>query len=134
MKTRNPAQRKYYLFDCEKEYLGRLATRAAYVLQGKQKADYTAHIDSGDFAVFVNAANIRFSGKKMENKVYHSFSGYPGGISSKKAADILKANPKKIIQEAIYGMLPKNKLRAKRMKRILVFPDANHNLKVDFVN
>lgn len=134
MKTGNLVKRKYYLFDCEKENLGRLATRAAFVLQGKQKADYTAHLDNGDFAVFVNAAKLRLSGKKMENKMYHSFSGYPSGIRSRKAADILKVSPEKIVQGAIYGMLPKNKLRAKRMKRLLVFPDANHNLKVDFVN
>jgi large subunit ribosomal protein L13 len=134
MKTANPVKRKYHLFDCEKENLGRLATRAAYVLQGKQRADFVPHLDNGDFAVFVNAAKLRFSGKKMENKIYHTFSGYPGGIRSRKAADILKVSPEKIVQGAIYGMLPKNKLRAKRMKRLMVFPDASHNLKVDFVN
>ncbi|OGI24476.1 MAG: 50S ribosomal protein L13 [Candidatus Moranbacteria bacterium RIFOXYB1_FULL_44_23] len=130
----NSAKREYHLFDCEKENLGRLATRAAYVLQGKQKADFVSHIDNGDFAVFVNAAKLRLSGKKMENKIYHTFSGYPGGIRSRTAADILKVSPEKIVQGAIYGMLPKNKLRAKRMKRLLVFSDANHNLTVDFVN
>jgi len=128
----NLAERKYYLLDCEKENLGRLATRAAYLLQGKQKACFAPHIDKGDFVVIINAGKIRLSGKKKENKVYHSFSGYPGGIKSRNAADILKVNPKKIIQEAIYGMLPKNKLRAKRMKRIMIFLDANHSLKVDF--
>ena len=134
MKNGNFEKRKYYLFDCEKGNLGRIATRAAYVLQGKQKADFVPNLDKGDFAVFVNAAKIRLSGRKMENKIYHSFSGYPGGIRSRKAADIFKVNPEKIIEEAVYGMLPKNKLRAKRMKRLLVFRDANHNLKVDFVN
>ncbi|OGI27281.1 MAG: 50S ribosomal protein L13 [Candidatus Moranbacteria bacterium RIFOXYB1_FULL_43_19] len=134
MKTANSVKRKYHLFDCEKEYLGRIATRAAFILQGKQKADFASHIDGGDFAVFVNAAKLRLSGKKMENKIYHSFSGYPGGIKSRKAADIMKINPEKIIRDAIYGMLPKNKLRPRRMKRILVFPDADHKLKVDFVN
>lgn len=134
MKTGNSVKRKYYLFDCEKENLGRIATRAAFVLQGKQKADFVPHLDKGDFAVFVNAAKLRLSGKKKDNKIYHSFSGYPGGIRSRKAADILKGNPEKIVQEAIYGMLPKNKLRAKRMKRLLIFRDASHNLKVDFIN
>ncbi len=133
MKTANSVKRKYHLFDCEKENLGRIATRAAFVLQGKQKADFVSHLDKGDFAVFVNAAKLRLSGKKMENKIYHSFSGYPGGIRSRKAADIMKISPEKIIREAVYGMLPKNKLRAKRMKRLLVFPDASHKLKIDFV-
>ena len=134
MKNLNSVKKKYYLFDCEKENLGRIATQAAYVLQGKHKVDYTAHLDNENFAVFINAAKLRFSGKKMENKIYHSFSGYPGGIRSRKAVDIFKINPKRIIQEAVYGMLPKNKLRAKRMKRLLIFSDSNHNLKVDFVN
>jgi len=134
MKTADLIKRKYYLFDCGKENLGRLATRASYILQGKQKADFAPHVDQGDFAVFVNAANMKLSGKKMENKMYHSFSGYPGGISSRKAADLLKINPEKIVREAIYGMLPKNKLRAKMMKRLLVFSGAKHDLNVDFVN
>ena len=133
MKTENSSKRKYFLFDCEKENLGRIATRAAFVLQGKQRVNFEPHLDKGDFAVFVNAAKIRLSGKKTVSKIYHSFSGYPGGIRSRKAADILKVNPEKIVQEAVYGMLPKNKLRAKRMKRLLIFHDSNHNLKVDFV-
>ena len=78
-------------------------------------------MDKGDFAVFVNAAKLRLSGKKMENKIYHSFSGYPGGISSRKAADILKISPEKIVREAIYGMLPKNKLSAKTNEKTAGF-------------
>lgn len=134
MKTGNILKREYHLFDCEKENIGRIATRAAFVLQGKQKADFVPHLDKGDFAVFVNAAKLRLSGRKMENKIYHSFSGYPGGIRSRTAADIMKISPEKIIRDAVYGMLPKNKLRPRRMKRLLVFSDAKHNLKVDFVN
>ncbi len=133
MKNENLTKRKYYLFDCEKENLGRIITQAAFVLQGKQKPGYASHLDEGDYAVFINAENLRFSGGKMKNKVYHFFSGYPGGINSKKEADIIKKNPEKIVRGAVYGMLPKNKLRARRMKRVLVFRDSNHNLKVDFV-
>ncbi len=134
MRKRDLIKREYYLFDCKKENLGRLVSRAALVLQGKQKVDFAPHVDKGDFAVFINAAHLRFSGKKKENKIYHFFSGYPGGIRSRRATDILKADPQKIIQEAVYGMLPKNNLRAKRMKRLIIFPDENHNLKVNFIN
>lgn len=129
---RNKIERKYYLFDCREDNLGRLATRTAFILQGKHKAGYFPNIDIGDFVVMVNCKETRFSGTKKKNKLYHHFSGYPGGISTQKLGDLLATDPKKVIKEAVYGMLPKNKLRSGRMKRLLIFDDSNHNLKVKF--
>ena len=123
--------RKYFLFDCKENNFGRIATAAARVLQGKHKTDYAPNEDKGDFAVFVNCSRMKFSGSKEEQKMYHHFSGYPGGISSKKLGDLLKVSPEKVVRSAIYGMLPKNKLRNERMKRILIFSDANHGLKAE---
>jgi len=127
-------ERRYYLLDCRKDNLGRLATRAALILQGKHKAGYLPNIDVGDFIVVVNCKEAQFSGTKTKNKLYHRFSGYPGGISTRKLGDLLAVNPKKVVREAVYGMLPKNKLRNERMKRLLIFDDSNHNLKVKFEN
>jgi len=127
-------ENKYYLLDCQKDNLGRLATRAAFILQGKHKTDYSHNIDAGNFVAVINCKEARFSGNKLKNKLYHRFSGYPGGISTRKLEDLLAADPKKVIREAVYGMLPKNKLRDRRMKRLLVFEDSSHNLKVEFAN
>ena len=125
--------RKYFLFDCKEKNFGRIATAAARVLQGKHKADYVQNEDKGDFAVLVNCSRIKFSGAKEQQKMYHHYSGYPGGISSKKLGDLLKESPEKVVCNAIYGMLPKNKLRNDRMKRILIFNDANHNIKAEMI-
>lgn len=128
------AERKYYLFDCRRDNLGRIATRISFVLQGKHKTDYSPNFDAGDFAVVINCKEARFSGAKVKSKLYHRFSGYPGGISTRKLGDLLVTSPEKVIREAVYGMLPKNKLRNERMKRLLLFNDSNHNLKVRFTS
>lgn len=133
MKIRsNPKkERKQYLFDCEKFTLGRLATRAAFILQGKHKADFFPNKDEGDNVVIINSEKVRVTGKKRSDKMYHRFSGYPGGISSKRMGEILEKSPEKVLREAIYGMLPKNKLRNRMMKRISIFSDGKHGLKAD---
>jgi large subunit ribosomal protein L13 len=124
-------ERKYHLFDAEGKVLGRLATETAKILSGRNKVDYTPHIDAGDFVVVINAEKIRVTGNKMEDKIYHRFSGYPGGISSIALKDLLKKDAGKVIQNAVYGMLPKNKLRNEMMKRLLVYRDAEQKHKID---
>lgn len=109
--------------------LGRLATEIAKVLSGRNKVDYVPNIDGGDFAVVINSDKVRVTGNKADGKIYHSFSGYPGGISSISFKDLLKKDSKKIIQSAIYGMLPKNNLRAKMMLRLKVYKNAEHGIK-----
>jgi large subunit ribosomal protein L13 len=127
------SEKKRYLFDCHDFVLGRLASKAAFILMGKHKADYTPYEDRGDCVVVVNSQDIRVTGRKRMNKIYHRFSGYPGGISSKRLDDVLKINPSRAIQEAIYGMLPKNKLRDRMMKRVKILSDENHGLKEELI-
>ncbi|KKP77605.1 MAG: 50S ribosomal protein L13 [Candidatus Moranbacteria bacterium RIFOXYA12_FULL_35_19] len=128
MKTIN---RKYNLFDAEKETLGRMATKIATVLRGKNKADFTPNIDGGDFAVVINSDKLQVTGNKMEGKIYHYFSGYPGGIRSVKLKDQMEKDSTKVIQSAVYGMLPKNKLRNPMMKRLLIYKDEKHPHKIN---
>jgi large subunit ribosomal protein L13 len=126
--------RKYHLFDAQGKVLGRLATQAAKILSGRDKVDYTPHIDGGDFVVVINSDKIRVTGQKDILKIYHRFSGYPGGITSISFADQMKKDSTKIIKSALYGMLPKNKLRKGMMKRLLVVKDNNHDYKIDITH
>lgn len=121
--------RQYHLFDAQGKVLGRLATEIAKTLSGRNKVDYIPHIDGGDFVVVINADKIRVTGNKMEGKIYHKFSGYPGGISSISLKDLLAKDSGKVIQNAVYGMLPKNKLRDKMMLRLNVFGGSEHTFK-----
>jgi large subunit ribosomal protein L13 len=133
MKSKEPKKsRKYYLFDCNDFILGRMAARIAFILQGKHMSDYAPNQDGGDFAVVINSDKIRTTGNKQEKKMYHSFSGYPGGITSLRLKDKMARDSRQVIVSAVYGMLPKNKLRDRMMKRLLVFKDNKHNLEVKF--
>lgn len=132
MSVKATNKKEYYLFDCETDNFGRIATRVARILQGKHKPSYEPQKDDGDFVVLINIARVRFSGKKADDKIYHSFSGYPGGISSKKLSDLIQNNPERVVREAVYNMLPKNKLRDRMIKKLMTFRDENHGLKVDF--
>lgn len=118
--------RKYHLFDAQGKILGRLATDIAKVLIGKGKVDYAPHKDGGDFVVVINANGIEVSGNKSESKIYHQFSGYPGGIASISFKDQLKKDSRKLITQAVYGMLPKNSLRDRMTNRLLVYKNAEH--------
>ena len=124
-------ERKYHYFDASKKRLGRLAVEVAIELGGKRKVDYVPNIDGGDFAVVVNSDNLIVSGNKMEGKIYNHYSGYPGGIKSIKLKDQIEKDSRKAIEYAVYGMLPKNKLRKTMMKRLLIYKDDNHSHKID---
>jgi len=123
--------RKYHIFNAKDAVLGRLATDIAKVLRGKNKVDFTPNIDGGDFAVVINSDELRVTGKKGEDKIYHRFSGYPGGITSIKLDDQIKKDSTRIIKSAVYHMLPKNKLRDRMITRLLIYKDENHNHKID---
>ncbi|HAT74380.1 MAG: 50S ribosomal protein L13 [Candidatus Moranbacteria bacterium GW2011_GWF2_36_839] len=127
MKTIN---RKYHLFDAKKENLGRMATKIATVLRGKNKVDFTPNIDGGDFAVVINTDNLQVTGNKMDGKLYHHYSGYPGGIRSVKLKDQIEKDSREVIKTAVYGMLPKNKLRDLMIKRLLTYKDDKHEHKI----
>lgn len=131
MAKRKSINRKYHLFDAKKENLGRMATKLATILRGKNKADFTPNIDGGDFAVVINADNLQVTGNKMEGKVYHHYSGYPGGVRDVKLKDQIERDSTEVIRSAVYGMLPKNKLRSLMMKRLLVYKDDKHEHKIN---
>jgi large subunit ribosomal protein L13 len=115
---------QWFVIDATNQVLGRLATRAARLLIGKDKAAFTPYLDSGDHVVVINADKIRMTGNKVEQKVYHSHSGYPGGLKEVPAKRVRESKPEWVVREAIVGMLPKNKLRARRARKLRVYRDA----------
>jgi large subunit ribosomal protein L13 len=127
-------QRKYHLFDAQGKIFGRMATEIALILRGKNKVGFAPHSDSGDFVVVVNSDGLIARGNKMLGKIYHRFSGYPGGITSITLKDQIKNDSRKIIRSAVYGMLAKNKLRNKIIKRLFVYKDDKHNHKIDITH
>ncbi len=121
---KNMIDRKYHLFDAQGKVLGRLATDIVKVLTGKDKVSYAPHIDGGDFVVVINADGIDVTGNKRTDKIYHRFSGYPGGITSIAFKDQLKKDSRKLIRQALYGMLPKNSLRDRMLTRLFIYKGA----------
>lgn len=126
--------RKYHLFDASGKILGRLSTEIALILRGKNKIDFTPNIDGGDFVVVINSDKIMVTGKKMEDKMYHHYSGYPGGITSIKLKDQMEKDSRKIIAHSVYNMLAKNKLRGKMMTRLLIYRNAEHSHKIEITH
>ena len=124
--SKNGVKRTWYVADADGKTLGRFATRIAAVLMGKHKPDYTPHADTGDFVVVTNAAKIHLTGKKWANKEYIRHSQFPGGLRTRTAAQVHAENPTRIVESAIKGMLPTNKLRASRMKRLRIFAGTEH--------
>ena len=114
------------LIDAEGKVLGRLATQLADVLRGKDKAFYTPHTDSGDYVVVINAEKIKLTGNKWEGKLYDSYSGWMGGYKVTSAKDMLKKHPTHLIEHAVKGMLPKNKLSDQVIKKLKVYVGADH--------
>ncbi len=127
-------ERKTHLFDANGKILGRLATEVATVLSGKKKVDYAPHIDGGDIVVITNMDKIAVTGNKLEDKIYHRFSGYPGGITSIALKDLLAKDAGKVMMNAVNGMLPKNKLRDKMMKRLHPIVGSEHQYKIDITH
>ncbi len=120
-------QREWWLIDASTMPLGRLAVIIADKLMGKSKVTYTPHIDNGDYVVVINAKNLQVTGNKMVDKKYYRHSGYPGGLTELKLEEVIEKDPSIAITKAVKGMLPKNKLAADRLKRLRVFPGAEHD-------
>lgn len=118
--------RRWILIDAKDLPLGRLSTEISKYLIGKYKPTYTPHIDGGDYVVVINAAEVPVTGNKEEKKIYYRHSGFPGGIKDASLKEVREKFPERIIENAVKGMLPKNKLAADRMKRLKVFPGADH--------
>lgn len=130
MKTFNARKedivRNWYLVDAEGQILGRLASEIARRLRGKHKPVYTPYMDSGDFVIVVNAEKIILTGKKLKDKIYYHHSGYPGGIKETNAGKMLQDHPERVLQYAVKGMLPKNSLGRKMLKKLKVYAGSNH--------
>jgi len=120
-------ERAWHLIDADGKVLGRLATEIADILRGKNKPIYTPHVDTGDFVVVVNARNIKLTGNKWADKMYHHHTGYPGGIKSISAEKLHEKKPEEIIRLAVKGMLPKNRLGRKIYKKLKVYAGNNHS-------
>lgn len=119
-------QRNWHHIDAKNQTLGRLAVGVANILMGKNKVNYVPYLDMGDFVVVTNAASIKVTGKKSQDKKYYSHSGYPGGLRTQTFSGLLQSKPEEIIKHAVKGMLPNNKLRDKMLKKLLVFPSTTH--------
>lgn len=120
-------RRSWHVVDASSEPLGRLASRAAMLLQGKHKPMYAPHMDTGDYVIVVNAARVELTGKrKAQDKLYHRHSGYPGGLRSVSLAWMLARHPERVIEHAVRGMLPKNSLGRKMMRKLRVYAGPLH--------
>lgn len=119
-------ERKWYLIDAEGVVLGRLATTAAEILRGKNKPQYTPHIDTGDFVIVVNADKVRVTGGKAQKKEYFHHSGYPGGLKSETFEDALAKHPERVIEHAVKGMLPKTTLGRTQGMKLKVYAGPDH--------
>jgi large subunit ribosomal protein L13 len=119
-------EKKWYLIDARGKTVGRLATKIAKLLRGKDKPQFTPHADIGDFIIVINADKVRFTGKKWSQKTYYWHTPYPGGLKSITAGELLKKKPEEIIRKAVWGMLPKTKWQKKLIKRLKVYSGDNH--------
>jgi len=113
--------KNWFVVDANGQVLGRLATRVARILIGKDKPQFTPHLDCGDHVVVINAERVRLTGNKIDQKIYRHHSGHPGGLKEEPIRRVLDRRPTEVIREAVLGMLPKNKLRAKRAKKLRVY-------------
>ena len=120
-------KRDWFVIDAEDKVLGRLATEIARRLRGKHKAEYTPHVDTGDYIVVINAEKVVVTGNKFENKLYHHHTGYPGGLKTVNFAKLQATKPEMIIEKAVKGMLPKNSLGRAMFKKLKVYAGPEHN-------
>jgi large subunit ribosomal protein L13 len=130
MKTYNAkpgeVERRWYVVDADGQTLGRLATRIADTLRGKGKAQYTPHVDTGDFVVVVNAEKVRVTGNKLDQKRYYRHSGYPGGLRSRTLREQLERRPTEVIRKAVKGMLPRNRLARQQINKLKIYAGPEH--------
>ena len=119
-------QRDWYVLDADSVVLGRLATRVASLLRGKHKPDFTPHVDGGDFVIVVNARRVVLTGRKLEQKKYYRHSGYPGGIREVNAEVMRERHPERMVEKAVRGMLPKNPLGRRMLRKLKVYADGEH--------
>ncbi|MBI2417830.1 MAG: 50S ribosomal protein L13 [Ignavibacteriales bacterium] len=118
--------KKWYVIDAEGQVLGRLATKAARIIRGKEKPTFTPNADTGDFVIVINADKIKLTGKRAEMKEYFHYSGYPGGLKIQSFKELIAKKPEYVIEHAVHGMLPKNRLGARLFKKLKVYRGTEH--------
>ena len=126
MKKKETVDRKWYVIDAEGQVLGRVAAKAAHMLRGKHKATYTPHIDCGDYIIIINAEKAVLTGNKMEDKKYYNHSMYPGGLRVRTAKEMQEKYPVEMVERAVKGMLPHNRLGRQMGKKLFVYAGAEH--------
>lgn len=127
MATKETTTRKWYVIDATDKTLGRLASQIASILRGKHKPTYTPHVDTGDHVIVINAEKVRLTGNKLQDKKYYHHTGYPGGIKSKTAGELLNSGrPEQVLKKAVWGMLPHNVLGRQMFKKIKVYAGNEH--------
>ena len=119
-------QREWYVVDAENKVLGRLAAEIARRLRGKHKPEYTPHVDTGDYIVVINAEKVAVTGNKYNDKMYYHHTGYPGGIKSANFREMIENQPTRVIEKAVKGMLPRNKLGRAMMSKLKIYAGADH--------
>ena len=119
-------ERRWFIVDAEGQVLGRLCTRIATVLRGKHRPEYTPHVDTGEYVIVVNADKVKLTGKKEIVKIYQTYSGYPGGLKELTATQVRAKRPERLIEAAVKGMLPKNKLANAMFQKLWVYAGPNH--------
>ena len=119
-------ERKWYVIDAEDKTLGKIASEVASILRGKKKPIYTPHVDTGDYVIVINAEKVRVTGKKEEQKIYKSHSGYPGGLKEPTLRELRAKKPEEIIRHAVKGMMPKGKLGRQMFKKLKVYAGPEH--------
>lgn len=126
MQTKENINRDWYVIDAENQILGRVATKAAHILKGKHKPTYTPYVDCGDYVIIINASKVKLTGNKLDDKMYYDHSGYPGGLRERNAKVMINDYPEEMMERAVIGMLPHNRLGRAMGKKLFVYKDNNH--------
>lgn len=126
MQKKETVERKWYVIDATEIPLGRVASKAAHILRGKHKATYTPHIDCGDYVIIINAEKAKLTGNKLDNKIYYNHSMYPGGLRERTAREMQEKYPIEMVERAVKGMLPKNRLGRQMYKKLFVYVGNEH--------
>lgn len=126
MQKKETVDRKWYIIDAKGQPLGRVASKAAHILRGKHKPTYTPHIDCGDYVIIINAKETVLTGNKLDKKMYYNHSMYPGGLRERTAKEMIEKYPNEMMERAVKGMLPHNRLGRAMYKKLFVYADDNH--------
>ena len=126
MQTKETVERNWYVIDATDKSLGRVATKAAHILRGKHKVTFTPHVDCGDYVIIINADKVKLTGNKLDNKMYYNHSGFTGGLRERNAREMIESYPVEMVERAVKGMLPHNRLGRQMYKKLYVYEGSEH--------